>query len=205
MRGIIFVIISFFSLLSFGQIHNRIIKFNTGISSEQIDYQNEIKLFNDTSDRQFEFVSKSPCISYSHEYLLGDVLSISGKIGFQYLNIFYNNQHYGGSFLYGSINPALSIFYNGKFEYYVKLQVGLNYWFNNPEMLSSISRRVFPEGLNIFTGVTIGGFNYYFSDKMGLNLELSVWSPELLTVGLSYRFFRGEIPDIQELQQNDDF
>jgi hypothetical protein len=172
-----------------------------GFTSEQINFKNDILTYNDTSIHQFEFVSKSPAISYTHEFVLGERFSISGKIGFQYLNIFYDNQHYGSPLVYGSVNPALSIFYNGKFEYYIKLQAGYIYRFNNPNMISGVARRLFPETNNIFVGVTVGGFNYYISDKLGLNLELSIWSPELLTFGLSYRFFRGEIPTIQELQE----
>lgn len=200
MRSIIVVFALFWGMLAGAQIHNRLVKVNVGYSSEQIDLANEIKTNNDTSLTKFEFVSKVPTFSYTHEYILGNVLSLSGKIGFQYLNIFYNNQHYGSPYIYASINPALSLFYRKKFEYYIKLQVGVSYWFNKPELLPDISRRIFPEKASIFTGVTIGGFNYYFSDKMGANLELSLWSPEILTVGLSYRFFKGEIPTIQELQ-----
>ncbi|NOQ72057.1 MAG: hypothetical protein GQ574_08655 [Crocinitomix sp.] len=202
MRKLILLCGLFVSLFSQSQIHNRLIKLNVGFTSEQINFKNDIINFNDTSKHQFEFVSKSPAISYTHEFLFGNVFSLSGKVGFQYLNIFYDNQHYGSPLVYGSINPAVSVFYNGKFEYYVKLQFGVIHRFNTPDLLSGVTVRLFPENKPIFfAGVTIGGFNYYVSDKLGLNLELSIWSPELLTFGLSYRFFRGEIPTIQELQE----
>ncbi|MFT5824403.1 MAG: hypothetical protein ACI8ZM_005671 [Crocinitomix sp.] len=202
MRIFFLVCSLFITLISQSQIHNRLIKLNVGFTSEQINFKNDIINFNDTSNHQFEFVSKSPAISYTHEFLFGNIFSISGKVGFQYLNIFYDNQHYGSPLVYGSINPAVSVFYNGKFEYYVKLQFGCIYRFNKPELLSGVTVRLFPENEpKFFAGVTLGGFNYYVSDKLGLNLELSIWSPELLTFGLSYRFFRGEIPTIQELQE----
>ncbi len=189
-------------MVSQSQIHNRLVKFNIGFTSEQVNFKNDILNYNDTSNRQFEFVSKSPSLSYTHEILLGNVFSVSGKLGFQYLNIFYDNQHYGSPLIYGSLNPAVSVFYNGKFEYYVKLQFGAIYRFNDPDLLSGVTERLFPDDKpQFFAGVTLGGFNYYFTDKLGLNLELSIWSPELLTFGLSYRFFRGEIPSIQELQE----
>lgn len=183
----------------FSQIHNRLIKFNIGYSSEQIEHKNQIEIHNDTSSNKFEFVSSSPIVSYTHEFVLSNVISVSGKAGFQYLNIFYNNQHYGSPYTFVSLNPQLSVFYNKKFEYYIKLQVGVNYWFNQPDLLPGVTRRFFPEKLNVFTGVTLGGFNYYLTDKVGLNLELSFWSPELLTFGVSYRFFKGEMPSIQEM------
>lgn len=200
MHRIIFVFTLFCSQLIFAQLHNRVIKFNVGLSSEQIDFKNTISGINDTSAHAFEFVSKSPIISYSHEFLFGNIMSISGKAGFQYFNIFYDNQHYGSPYAFASINPQISIIYTGRFEYYVKLQFGVQYWFNNPELLSGQIARNFPEKATIFTGVTLGGFNYFISDKIGLNLELSIWSPELLTFGLSYRFFSGEMPSIQQMQ-----
>ncbi len=197
--GLTVILLVMFSVVN-GQIHNRLIKVNLGISSEQIDLKNDIAAFNDTSSHKFEFVSKSPTISYTHEFILGNILSISGKAGFQYMNIYYDHQYYGSPLVFLSVNPALSLFYRNKFEYYIKLQVGATYWLNKPELLTDLTRRIFPEDFRVFTGVTIGGFNYYFSEKMGANLELSLWSPELVTFGLSYRFFRGEIPSIQELQ-----
>ena len=38
---------------------------------------------------------------------------------------------------------------------------------------------------------------FFLPDKLGLNLELSIWSVEMATFGLTYRFFHGELPDIQ--------
>jgi len=186
---------------TFGQIHNRLIKMNVGFSSEAIVHQSDIRAYTDTSVIPFEFVSSSPTVSYSHEWILGNVLSISGKAGFQYMNMYYNHEHYGSPYVNLSINPALSIFYRNRFEYYIKLQVGVNYWMNQPELLPATLRRLFPEKFNVFTGFTLGGFNYYFSDKWGANLELSLWSPELCTFGISYRFFKGELPSIQEMQE----
>ncbi len=115
------------------------IKLNVGFKSERINYKEDILTFNDTSNHQFEFVSKSPTTSYAREFILGYVFSVSGKLGFPYLNIFYDNQHYGSPFVYGSINPAVSVFYNGKIEYYVKLQFGFMYRFNRPDLLTGVS------------------------------------------------------------------
>ncbi len=203
MRSLFLLVILFFSLISKGQIHNRLIKFNVGFTNEQIDHKGIIEDYNDTTvgPGTFEFVSKAPSFSYTHQYVISDIISFSGKAGFQYLNIFFNNQHYGSPFVYFSINPELSIIYRKRFEYYIKLQAGLSYWFNRPDLLNGPIERVFPTGVTPFTGVTIGGFNYYISDKLGLNLELSLWSPEVLTFGLSYRFFKGELPTLQELKE----
>lgn len=200
MRHLLFILCCLVNLTVFGQLHNRLVKFNIGYTSAQISYQQDIKTFNDTSTHQFEMVTQLPSISYTHEFIISDILSISGKGGFQYMNLFYDHSHYGGSIIYFSINPALSIIYRNKFEYYIKLQAGVNYWMSKSDLLGDVSKRIFPEKINVFTGVTIGGFNYYFSPKFGANLELSIWSPELISVGLSYRFFKGELPTIQEMQ-----
>lgn len=201
MRYYLLLLIFMFTVLSgSAQLHNRLIKINIGYSSAQLGYQQDINGFNDTSLHHFELVTQLPSISYTHEFILSDILSVSGKGGFQYMNIFYDNHYYGGPIFYLSLNPALSIVYRNKFEYYIKLQVGVNYWMSKPELLGDIAKRVFPEKFNIFTGVTIGGFNYYFSPTLGANLELSIWTPELISIGLSYRFLKGGVPSIQEMQ-----
>ena len=200
MRFTLFFILLFSLKGLNAQLHNRLIKFNVGMTTEEFAHKADIKAHNDTSDIKFEFVSKSPSLSYTHEYVFSNILSVSGKIGGQYMNIFFNDQHYGSPYIFASINPALSLIYRGNFEYYIKLQLGASYWFNTPELLPDISRRVFPENANVFTGVTFAGINYYVSDKLGLNLELSVWSPELVSFGLSYRYYKGGIPSIQEMQ-----
>ena len=190
------------SAVSNGQI-NRMVKLNIGFTRDQMDYKRDIQNFNDTSDHHFEFVSKSPAISYTHEYFYGQILSLSGRLGFQYLNIYYDNQYYGSPLFHFSINPALTLVSLEKFEYYLKLQVGVNYRFIKPELInnSSIPSRTFPEKLNIYAGVTIGGFHYYLNDKWGLNAELSIWAQEVLTFGLTYRFLKGDLPTMQELDQ----
>ncbi len=200
MKGVLFSLLLVLSCSVSAQLHNRMVKFNAGISSEQLDIRKAIKTINDTSALKFNFVSQSPVFAYSHEYIFGELLSVSGRAGFQYFNIFYNNTYYGSPYVFVSLNPQLSLFYNQRFEYYIKLQLGISYYFNNPELLNEMERRILPERARIFTGVTIGGFNYYLTDRVGLNLELSIWSPELLTAGVSYRFFKGEVPTIQELQ-----
>lgn len=189
---------SFFGLN--GQIHNRLLKINVGVSSEQFIHKSTFQDINDTSLHEFEMVTTMPTFSYSHEFVINDILSMSGKVGFQYMNAFYDNQHYGTPFLYISANPQVSLFYRKGFEIYVRLQAGISFWFNKPEILTDQMKRLFPEPVNFFTGVT-GGFNYFLTDHLGLNLELSIWSPEMVTFGISYRYFKGELPAIQETKE----
>lgn len=177
--------------------YNEMIKVNVGISKDQFVIPNLMGSINDTSDTQFEFVSASPTLSYTHEVFLGDVLSFSGNLGGQYTNIWYDYQHLGATYLWLSFNPAVTIVNRPKFEYYVKLRAGVSFWFYEKSRLPDETRKLFPDTANMFTGVTLGGFNYFVNDKIGLNLELSVWSPEMATFGISYRYFRGELPEMQ--------
>ncbi len=198
MKKTIFLFFILCSLSSHGQRYNQLIKFNLGYSHVQLGFDKNIKNFNDSSQHQFEFATQLPIVSYTHEFMLSSSLSISGKAGFQYLNIFYDNQHYGSPFVFLTLNPALTLFYREKFEYYMKLQVGVTYWMNRPDLLSDVSRGIFPEKFTAITGITLVGLNYYLTPKLGANFELSIWTPELITVGLSYRFFRGELTDTEE-------
>lgn len=204
MRKVLVIFCLVVGLTGTSQIHNRVMKVNTGISTEQFDHKNVFEAINDTSSHHFDFVSWSPTISYSHEFVVTNVLSFSGKLGFQYMNIYYDNQYYGAPYIYASINPQVSIFYRRGFEYYIKLQAGLTVWFHHPDILTDQMRRLFPDRVNMFTGVTLGGFNYYLTDHLGLNLELSIWAPEMATFGVSYRFFKGELPTIQDTQKTDE-
>ncbi|MCB9222871.1 MAG: hypothetical protein R2780_13595 [Crocinitomicaceae bacterium] len=181
---------------------NRLIKVHTGISNEQFENYRLANAINDTASQKFEFLSWSPTLSYTHEIALGQILSVSGNVGFQYMNIYYGSEHYGAPYFYTSLNPQVSVFYRKKFEYYVKLRVGVSVYLHHPDIIPDPARRLLPERVNLFTGVTLGGFNYFFNDRFGLNLEISVWSPELATFGFSYRFFKGELPVIQESKTN---
>lgn len=177
--------------------YNRLIKVNTGVSSEQFEHKQIANAINDTGAIKMDYLSWSPTISYTHEIMLGQILSISGNIGFQYMNIYYGPDHYGSPYMYASINPQVSLFYRKGFEYYVKFRIGSSFYFHSPELLPDPAQRIMPNTVNIFTGVTLGGFNYFINDNIGINLELSIWSPELATFGVSYRFYRGELPKVQ--------
>lgn len=172
-----------------------------GVSYDQFAHKNSFAAINDTSQSKFELVTVLPTFAYSHEFVITDILSISGRAGFQYLNEYYNNQYFGSPYLFLSVNPQVSVFYRNGFEYYVKLQAGITCWFQHKEILPDQTSRFFPDKVNLFTGVTIGGFNYFITDHLGLNLELNIWSPEMVTFGVSYRYFKGELPEIQDTKE----
>lgn len=190
-----------FSQVVFCQIHNRVLKFNMGVTYDQFAHKNAFEAINDTSSHQFELVTAMPVMVYSHEFVANNILSFSGRAGFQYLNEYYDHHHFGSSFLFLSFSPQISVFYRRGFEYYIKLQVGGVYRSQKNDLLDDQMRRLFPENFSIFTGVTIGGFNYFISDHLGLNLELNVWSPEMVTFGITYRYFKGELPEIESTKE----
>lgn len=192
---------SLFSLHAHSQIHNRVLKFNMGVSYEQFARKSLFDAMNDTSSNTFEQVTAMPTLAYSHEFVINNILSLSGRVGFQYLNEYYNHQYYGSPYLLFSVNPQVSVFYRKGFEYYVKLQAGLTYWFQHTELITDQQKKYFPDRVNFFTGVTIAGFNIFVTDHLGLNLEFNLWSPEMASFGVSYRYFKGELPAIEETKE----
>ena len=196
MKKLLFLFFLIEISVSFSQIHNRVLKFNVGVSGEQVSLANDIKSFNDTSSYdQFNHKYTLPTFSFSEEFTLNELFSLAGTIGYQYYNIDFNNKKYGTNFFFASINPQLSVFYRAGFEYYVKLKVGVIYRQGNLESIPQYTQRFFPTKLNMFTGVTFAGINVFFHDNWGANMELALWSPELISVGLTYRFFKGEMPE----------
>jgi hypothetical protein len=207
MRTSILFFLSLFFTAGFAQkpptAFNTVIKVHTGISNEQIEHVRLRNAINDTGSVKMDFVSWSPTISYTQEFALGRVLYLSGNIGFQYMNLYYGPDHYGAPFFWFSVNPMVMVYSRKKFEYYVKLRAGCSIFIHEPEIIPEPTGRLVPRNINLFTGVTLGGFNYFINDKIGLNLELSIWSPELATFGISYRWFRGELPEVQNNKNKD--
>lgn len=196
MKKLFFIFTLLFCFVIKAQIHNRLLKINFGISAEQFRISDNIKSFNDTSAmNSFNHKLTLPMVSISEEFTLNELFSLSGTLGYQYFDIDYNNQKYGTNLFFASVNPQLSVFYRAGFEYYLKLKVGVVYRQGNLESIPIYTQRFFPNKINVFTGVTIAGINVFFHDNWGANMELSLWSPELINVGLTYRFFKGELPE----------
>jgi hypothetical protein len=181
--------LSFSYAQEYNSIYNQISKFSIGYSSEQLDHYILKQGINDTGAVQMGFDSWAPSASYTHDFVFGDVITLSANLGFQYMNLNYGGQKYGGTFMYTSIAPSATIFHRQFFEYYIKLKIGASFYFHEPNLIPDPARRFFPEKANFFTGVTLGGFNFFPYEKLGFNIELSVWSPEMVTAGITYRFY----------------
>jgi hypothetical protein len=195
MKKLLLLILLLKISISYSQIHNRLIKFNVGYSTEQYTVKNQINILNvSDSINKFSYNFGLPVITISEEFTLNELFSFTGTLGYQYFDIDYNNDKYGTNLFFVSVNPQLSIFYKAGFEYYLKLKLGYIYRFGIQKSIPEQSQRLLPEKSNLFTGVTFGGFNFFFHDHWGANLELSLWSPELINFGLTYRFFKGERP-----------
>ena len=196
MKKLVFILFLTIGTMANGQIHNRLVKFNIGISNEQLRLKKGITNFNDTSlVNSFDYNLALPAISVSEEFTLNELFSLTGTLGYQYFDIDYNGEKYGTNLFFGSVNPQLSVFYRAGFEYYLKLKVGVAYRQGKIESIPEYTQRFFPSKVNVFTGVTIAGINVFFHDNWGANFELALWSPELISAGLTYRFFKGEMPE----------
>ena len=86
-------------------------KFSIGYSSEQLDHYVLKQGINDTGSVQMSFDGWLPAASYTHDFILGDVITLSANAGFQYMNMTYGGQKYGGTFIYTSIAPSATIYH----------------------------------------------------------------------------------------------
>lgn len=198
MKKLLLFIFVAFNAISFSQIHNRMIKFNVGVSKEQFGIKDEIVSFNDSSSNHFYFNMASPVFSLSEEFTFNERFSLGGTIGYQYFDIDYNSNKYGYDLFFLTINPQLSVYYHKGFEYYIKLKAGLIYRNGNLDMITEQAQRYFPSNTNFVTGVTFIGLNFFMNNHWAINTEFSVWSPEWVNLGISYRFFKGEMPKIED-------
>lgn len=169
--------------------YNQVSKLSLGYSSEHLDHYFLKKGINDTGAVALDFNGWSPSISYTHEFVFGDIISVCGNLGYQYMNLNYGNQKYGGSFMYFSVAPKATLVHRLKFEYYMKLKAGAVFYFHEPNVIPEPARRFMPEKANVFTGVTLVGLDFLFAKNLGFNMEVSVWSPEFITAGITYRFY----------------
>ena len=148
MRSTALIFLIFLSSLVYAQPYNRLIKWNIGYTWEHLNHIRLQNSVNDTGAVKLDFLSWTPSISYTHEFIFGKVLSISGTAGFQYMNLYYGPDHYGAPVIWTTINPQVSIFYRRNFEFYMKLSVGTTFYIHNPEVLPDNIRRFTPETVN---------------------------------------------------------
>jgi hypothetical protein len=164
-------------------------KLSIGYSSEHLDHYILKEGINDTGMVKMDFESWAPSVSYTHDFVFGNIITLSANLGFQYMNMSYGGEKYGGTYIYTSIAPSATILHRQFFEYYIKLKIGATFYFHEPNLVPDPARRFFPEKANFFTGVTLGGFNFFPYEHLGFNVELSVWSPEMISAGITYRFY----------------
>lgn len=201
MKKLLFLSFLLLSWSSLAQIHNRTLKFNVGVSREQFDFENSVNAFNDTSlVDKFNHKYTLPTLTVSEEFTLNQFFSISGTLGYQMFNTNYNDTYYGTQLFFASVNPQLSVVYRTRYEIYIKLKLGAVYRVSEYESLPEQTQHYFPVNFNLFTGAS-GGINWFISNNWGINIELSVWSPELVNVGLTYRFFKGKMPTKAQIDE----
>jgi len=198
MKKLLLILFVGCNTLSFSQIHNRMIKFNVGVSKEQFGIKNIISEYNDTSSYHFDFISSSPVFSLSEEFTFNERFSLGATLGYQYFNVYYNQNKYGFDLFFATLNPQLSVFYKKGFEYYIKLKVGMVYRNGNLDLPTEQTQRHFPQKTSLVTGLTLIGLNFFLSNHWAINSELSIWSPEWANIGISYRFFKGEMPKVED-------
>ncbi len=175
------------SLYSF---YNRTYKLNIGYSLNTMRENTFMQAYSDTSEHQFSKFESSPLISFSEDFVLDNLFSFSYTLGYQQNRTRYDYVEYKADLMMVSINPQLRVFYKYGIEYYVKLKLGYAYRNINEDILPDQIARLLPPKHQVFTGVTLAGINVFASPHWGANVELSLWSPETVNFGLTYRFLK---------------
>lgn len=171
--------------------YNHSFRFSTGYSLNTARLDASMQHYNDTSEHKFVVKNHTPIFSLSHSIALDSCFTLGYTLAYANSEIYFDNSYYGSQFFYLSLNPQLHIYRSFNFEYYVKLKIGVSYEQNQLDMVPSERiQNIYPTGFHMFTGFTFAGVNYLINDNLALNAELSIWSPESVNVGLSYRFFK---------------
>lgn len=176
--------------------YNHNFRIGTGYSLNTLRLDNSMQSYSDTSEHQFVINQHSPIFSFSHTMAIDSVFSLGYALGYSFSDIRFDNTYYGSQRFFLSINPQLHLIRKYNFEYYIRLRIGVSYEAN--ELANVPSERIqnlFPTGFRMFTGCTIAGINYLINDHLALSTELSIWCPETISFGLSYRFFHEKNKD----------
>lgn len=179
--------------------YNHSFRFATGYSLNTARMDASMKHYSDTSEHNFSVNNHTPIFSFSHTIAIDSCFTLGYTLAYANSDIYFDNIYYGSQFAYLSLNPQLHVYRSFNFEYYVKLKIGVSYEHNQLDMVPSERiQNLYPTGFHMFTGFTFAGINYLINDNLALNAELSIWSPESVNVGLSYRFFnkRQKNPDL---------
>ena len=171
--------------------YNHSFRIGTGYSLNTTRMDNSMQTYTDTSEHTFNVAGHTPTFSLGYSCALDSTFTLGFTMAYASSEIYFDNQFYGSKFFYFSFNPQLHIFRSYNFEYYMKLKVGVSYERNHLDMVPSERiQNLYPTGFHMFTGVTIAGINYLINDNLALNTEISIWSPETVSMGLSYRFYK---------------
>jgi len=169
--------------------YNHAFIFTSGASINTMRMNNSMSNYNDTSEHQFTVNGHSPIFSFTYEMAVDSTFGLSYTIGYSNSNILFDNKYYGTRQFFLSVNPQVFISRSYNFETYFRLKIGVAYLDNRlSENPSEILKRVYQTGFHMFTGIAFG-VNYLVSDHLALSAALSLWSPETVNFGISYRFF----------------
>lgn len=182
--------------------YNHSFKLTSGASLKTVRMNNSMANYNDTSEHQFTVNGHSPIFSFTHEMAVDSTFGFSYTLGYSNSNILFDNEYYGTREFFISVNPHVFISRSYNFETFCRLKIGVSYSDNRlSENPSEMLKRIYVTGFQMFTGVAFG-VNYLFSDQLALSAELSLWSPETLNLGISYRLFdlrKRNAPDFMRL------
>jgi hypothetical protein len=167
--------------------HRHVIKVSIGYSRALRNSLTLIDQFTDYSDK-FTHPSFSPVYSFSHEYYLDNVFSLSYCLGYVNSNVSLNNEKIQSSQVSLFVKPKLNIISRPKFEAYAQLNIGVVYHDMKMSRIESEGLvNQLPPNFKMYTGFTPIGFNFIISEQIWFNAEISLWSYEFANVGFKFK------------------
>lgn len=150
-------------------------------------------------------LKSTPVICGMYDYALADHFSIGAAFSYQSFTAVYTNAEYTNSqgfTVTGSwkdrvtrmnyaIRPLFHFGDNESFDHYAGVRLGFTNWgftSDNPDPYYNTTD-FYPSGFkNRLRVQTLYGMRYFFTDNIGVNLELAIGSPYYMMGGVNFKF-----------------
>ena len=167
--------------------HKHVLKFSIAYSSTICKTTNTISRFEGYSIN-FNYHTYDPVYSFSHEFYLDNIFSMSYSLGFVSSKMNLNNVKIQSKQAFLFVHPKLNILRRPNFEIYSQLNVGVVYNdMDRGKIKSETLRHFLPPTFKLYTGFTPIGINLRITDQIWLSSEASIWSYERFNVGIKFK------------------
>lgn len=171
---------------------NTTLEFSSGWSTESFRINSLVNHLNDSSEVSYQADVLTPVYSFSADFIMGPVFSVGIGVHHKSQSIQQDNQEIIGSRTGVTIQPRLTVVNRPKFDYFIGLNLTYAYTQTDLGNTDLIVQRLLPEKHRLYTGVTLAGLHFKWSDHLGCTFKYSLWSQESMSLGVTYRFLAGE-------------